>query len=332
MNNEIQHQFKHVSHLLNSLDNIINKYKLEDKKNTIYKVFESASIHCTHILPYQGKILDLFQTLYILKHSSNVTIKGIAKHSDNNLDIIKNDTITTELTNLKLKNLLISTLESKIDNETKDYYINREIAIIKPTSQELEYESLLHKLHIRFDSKKITKDELCKESEILKETYKINEIENRYREFFSIENLGRIIKYEKKINKTSPKHKNQLLGEIIVFFIQHYKYEVFGYQHIYIDYIEAIHESAPLPCKGNEEILKKHTTDSIEKEIDTISKDEEKSATMCKSERYNFIYDLLILLGLIKEEEKGRKEKSRFIGDCLKAYYKITTEQKKYLR
>ena len=80
------------------------------------------------------------------------------------------------------------------------------------------------------------------------------------------------------------------------------------------------------------EILKKHTTDSIEKEIDMISKDEEKSATMCKSERYNFIYDLLILLGLIKEEEKGRKEKSRFIGDCLKAYYKITTEQKKYLR
>lgn len=54
---------------------------------------------------------------------------------------------------------------------------------------------------------------------------------------------------------------------------------------------------------------------------------------MCKSERYNFIYDLLILLGQIKEEEeKGRKEKSRFIGDCLKAYYKITTEQKKYLR
>lgn len=32
MNNETQHQFKHVSHLLNSLDNIIKKYKLEDKK------------------------------------------------------------------------------------------------------------------------------------------------------------------------------------------------------------------------------------------------------------------------------------------------------------
>ena len=55
MNNEIQHQFKHVSHLLNSLDNIINKYKLEDKKTQSIKFLSLPQFIVRTSFPIKGK-------------------------------------------------------------------------------------------------------------------------------------------------------------------------------------------------------------------------------------------------------------------------------------
>lgn len=299
----MEHQFRFIQNIEQDILSLTKKYHLSNYINDVYKGANWVMYNWTR-RNAERENLERFRLLYLLKYSN--PLKGIKVKG-----VIDNQDISFSIYEGKLVNNLIIFLEDSINDETKDFYYNQ--LIIKEKEQTISKE----------DKKRVALYKLQRSGKELNSTQtsflnnctsdEISEAD-RYEFFFSKDNLRKIIDFENKQSLKIPSSKGKVVGYYANMLFEKYKYSVFGYNAIQIDFIECpdIEEN-----KTNKRIWNKFRKDIKEQNVLLEKHDEAAYAHITLYNQYIFIYEILSLLKIIKREDDNNKAKYHYIRDCL---------------
>src|SRR5574344_2375083 len=286
----IEHQY--------SIDKLIDKYNLTEKKCDIYKQADLIICRAKQLDEENEHLTDLFEMLYIFKHCNDIKINGVRQNSKEAYEksINNKGSYIINIHN-SLSKRLNKFIEKIIDDEGKDFYIN--VGIIDEESEEEKLrqknaEDKIEKTISLFKENKISEEKFRQELFINHDIASLH-YDDRYRNFFSDVNLTKIVTYHKKIKKAKP---NQYIGKLTNC--------VFGfYRENYREFVEA------------EDTKDADLIDTEDKATNTNVKNKEEYKT------FQFIFDFYVALNLINDNGENNYEKYQYIRICKLAYEKL---------
>lgn len=285
---------------------------------------------------------EVFELIYMLKHcGGKMTFGAIMQKHNPILGLYKRSKLQTDSSSRMLQRKLLKLLEDSISDETKDFYYNHNIIEYEPEGPENEkYNDIISSALNKHRTGELTDDE-CKKI-VEKYVPLCTDEPKRYADFYTEENLGKIIRYQREEAQKYPKRKQQLLGYYADMLLQRCKYDVFGYTQYFMEYLEVPDRKRDLitgqPQSDEEyyhsEEYQNFLSERQKQETIAAEYDESSTAVISMYNQYIFIYRVLWILGIILtsvEEDmlKTNKERYRYIRDCLRAYNKFSCEREK---
>jgi hypothetical protein len=278
---------------------------------------------------------EVFEMIYLLKYGGgNLTLSGVLAKGNDALDMYPGNKFSFHCEDKKLQKKILKLLESSIDNETKDMYYNFGVIeeLPEPEGNDKIFDCICG-IVARVKAGDLSEDD----GQRLKDKYEsmLLSSPDRYDNFFYEDSLGKIIRYQRKEAAKFPKQKQQIIGYYANMLFEWYKYDVFGYSRPVWEFIES-----PVCCVINAETGEEERyydpqeyeafVRETEKQKQEMAEfDESSTALLSLYRQYVFIYDVLHMLGIIRESKDTNKEEYRYIRDSLRSYHRFCDVMKR---
>lgn len=252
--------------------------------------------------------LQLLKLIHLLKYGDSakgIKVSGVYQYKN----------ISFNLDDNRLIKQLTDFLQSKFTDEDKCFYYNTWVIESEP-DEETEGDRMFTKLMIKKGKgEKLTEGQLRYIDTYIHKPH--IEVDNKCSNFYSEENMNKLIRYTEKELLDTPKGIEQKIGQYADVLFSRYKYAVFGYKRLDQPFIEA-------PLEDDEkEVWNEYQNEIRRLEEEYNRHNEAAYARLSLYKQHCFLFEVLFVLEIIRIDTHSNSEKYHYIRDCLRAYSKI---------